>query len=560
MVRRYLLAISGIDGSGKSTQIQKLKSNIFDDNTKVIWLKFGYTPGLEFIKRIYLKIRGIKKPSGKVGSSRKPDLTSSELLFWLALTDYIFYYTYICISSYINRYNVIFDRYHIDSYYEVESKFGALRKKDIFLNFIKNLPSVHSHLVLIVPPDISKERSLNKEDIYAESLGELEKKFEFYMSLSEDKLDASPTEDLVYLKVLTQISLMENFDAYQLNSLNYALDNKPKINSETIARSFYKIPKSSVWLNRSVGLTYIIKNHPELWHSRIQSYKYILRFITLATWSLQTIIGKFQNLFRIASREKGILSFRIGRTSTIFFSATNEIITCVNPKQRDLIHEVKCRKQLINLPSSAILDYSKDYIREKKVIGVPLNRATCDVGEIEDLAKLFLTPNDERCITASEYIDELILTCDDLINQYQHTKISQSVKNLIIQLKNIMLFTDNIHLQLTLNHNDLHHGNILITGEHQCMVIDFEDVGWSSKGYDQFVFENSMRTTNNLKIFSTVGRDEVNDKRFGYFLSEVSFRLTELKRTGKKNTDEGLSSLALSLERAVCNVAKNFIN
>ena len=48
-----IVAISGLDGAGKSTQIDLLSKSLSAKGVRVrfLWARGGYTPGFEFIKK-----------------------------------------------------------------------------------------------------------------------------------------------------------------------------------------------------------------------------------------------------------------------------------------------------------------------------------------------------------------------------------------------------------------------------------------------------------------------------------------------------------------------------
>ena len=48
------ISFSGIDGAGKSTQIKNLINFLGSENCKFHRLKFGYTPGVELLKKIFI--------------------------------------------------------------------------------------------------------------------------------------------------------------------------------------------------------------------------------------------------------------------------------------------------------------------------------------------------------------------------------------------------------------------------------------------------------------------------------------------------------------------------
>ena len=68
-----LISLSGIDGSGKSTQLKLIQNYFKDRNQKFIklWTRGGNTPGIDMLKNVARKIAGKKLP--KSGRSVKRD-------------------------------------------------------------------------------------------------------------------------------------------------------------------------------------------------------------------------------------------------------------------------------------------------------------------------------------------------------------------------------------------------------------------------------------------------------------------------------------------------------
>ena len=95
MKKRQVIIFSGLDCSGKSTQIDFLKKEFSNRNQKnfVFWSRGGYTPGIEKFKSIIRFIFGGKLP--KPGKTKKRDRAFSNqyirrLWITLAMLDLIY--------------------------------------------------------------------------------------------------------------------------------------------------------------------------------------------------------------------------------------------------------------------------------------------------------------------------------------------------------------------------------------------------------------------------------------------------------------------------------------
>jgi thymidylate kinase len=114
------IVFSGLDCSGKSTQIQILKNNlqIKGEKNLIFWSRGGYTNGFQKLKDIIRSFSGKKLP--KLGNSPARDKAFSNPVIrkiWLtfAMIDLFYYYAIYLRIKYFLGYNIICDRYLLDT-------------------------------------------------------------------------------------------------------------------------------------------------------------------------------------------------------------------------------------------------------------------------------------------------------------------------------------------------------------------------------------------------------------------------------------------------------------
>ena len=183
-----LIVFSGLDCSGKSTQIDLLKKSIIDTgaNVLVFWSRGGYTPGFQLIKDLLRRFSGKKLPGA--GHSQQRDKAFSMPIIrkvWLvmAILDLIFYYSvYIRVFKALS-YTVICDRYLMDTdidfklaYPQEEHENWLLWK---FLKAVAVKPDLHFVSTIPVPESI--RRSKFKFEPFPDSPETLQKRLNIYI-------------------------------------------------------------------------------------------------------------------------------------------------------------------------------------------------------------------------------------------------------------------------------------------------------------------------------------------------------------------------------------------
>jgi len=188
--RPIIVSFSGLDGSGKSTQIVKLHDKLNKNGilVTVLWARGGYTPFFHFLKKILLissKSQAVNKKLTPKKSRKKVMSSRYVAKLWLsvAIADLILYWAlYLRIHRIMGRF-VICDRFLDDTRLDFKRKFPSIPFEKMFLwkllELVSPLPDVS--ILLWIPVDESRKRSLLKCEPFPDDVETLSWRLSSYL-------------------------------------------------------------------------------------------------------------------------------------------------------------------------------------------------------------------------------------------------------------------------------------------------------------------------------------------------------------------------------------------
>ena len=215
-----MIAFSGLDGAGKSTQIDLVTKKYSNNGLKslILWTRGGYTPGMKFIKNLFkISKQTSKKESDKRASSREKSFSNPFIRkVWLSLSilDLILVYgLYIRIKELFGV-KIICDRYIYDTLLDFRLNFPdeKIEKWMLWklLLFVSVKPT--KHFVITIPVSESQHRSKLKNEPFPDSKEVLESRLNNYMKyVATDKtalhIDGTHKIDAIHSEIIKELNL-----------------------------------------------------------------------------------------------------------------------------------------------------------------------------------------------------------------------------------------------------------------------------------------------------------------------------------------------------------------
>lgn len=212
-----LIAFSGVDYAGKSTQIDMLESRLAAQNaaSRVTWFRPGYGPELDALRRLIRGVRpgAIPAPGRSAARERTFRRTGvGEAWVVMACLDTLLQYA-VKIRRQVDRGQIaICDRYVRDALIDLELRFPAVmcRAGRLVRSVMMACPEPDFHFLLMLDERTILERHQSKREPFPDSDGIRGRRLEAYRKWAEEGsatvLNAGRSREAIHAEVVAALA------------------------------------------------------------------------------------------------------------------------------------------------------------------------------------------------------------------------------------------------------------------------------------------------------------------------------------------------------------------
>ena len=207
MSRGKLWVFSGLDGAGKTTQIDLLLKEIGQRKGRRLWTRVGYTPGFSTLKSLIRALSRAEYVPKSGHSAARTQMFRSPWVkrVWLTLSmlDLFLYLGVWARILLLAGREVVADRWFIDSEIDLSLNFpdDHPEKSVLWRLILRVLPEPNAHFVFLIEVDESLRRSQLKQEPFPDSKAVLLQRYtlyrEFIANSNAIEIDGSQSIELV---------------------------------------------------------------------------------------------------------------------------------------------------------------------------------------------------------------------------------------------------------------------------------------------------------------------------------------------------------------------------
>lgn len=213
-----MIAFSGLDGAGKSTQISLLTDfyKIKKIKTQMFWSRGGYTPGMECVKGLLRRFNNSTIPKERGLSSKRDESFSNGFIrkAWLtlAILDLIYYYAiYIRFKEFFGTV-IICDRYLFDTSLDFKRNFPQenVNRWLIWRLLMRVSTNPKKHFILTISVIESQYRSTLKDEPFPDSKETLKFRLDEYLKYGYNnkfvvEINCEKSIELIHQQIITYL-------------------------------------------------------------------------------------------------------------------------------------------------------------------------------------------------------------------------------------------------------------------------------------------------------------------------------------------------------------------